>query len=546
MSWRRAVITAMACLALLVHLFASTTRTVELEAEGPLTLFRDLGRGFYPGDAVSLEGPGPFIVRVPISTRALKVEPSASVRAIRVDGEELAPAGYLIPPRPPSFLLLTTVAVIAIVVALLSATWLSRRPALTVERLFTMEGFLVSAALWALSIVTLERMAEFVDAWVVRFDNPPWWPVSIVDPVRPGWLAIIAASALAAIVGWASLRLSERPVALAVVLSIAALGTNSLHGWKQAVETPSSGPQSYWLDVSPNESAGEFLAHFNERQRTLHTHSRTHPPLAVLIYAPFVRLGSAALASLGLAALSFLGSLWSLSRLHRPLMPLFVALPAVQIYFLASLDAVICAAFFVTIALATSEDPRARWWSALPLFIATQLTFGALFLVALLGWHAITKRSRELFGALTIVALAIVALRPFFGFDWWEAFRVASALENPGGFRLLHEPVSYVFTRLEGVMEFVLFLGPFLTALVWLALREDQLRTWASRGLLVLLAMLIAGAFKTGETARACLFALPCVIALVAPHLTAVRTRVLVIAGFAQATFMQLIGDFFW
>lgn len=543
MNWRRVVITlAIACIAgpLLLHLFASTSRTVELDADGPLTLFRDVGRGFYPADAVSLEGPGPFTVRVPISTRGLKVEPSASVRSVRLDGDEITP-GPLSPPPPPSFTMLAIVGVIAILLGLFLGPRL--RP-LTVERLFTVEGFVISAVWWALSILALERTAEFVDAWVVRFDNPPWWPISIVDPVQPGWLAIIAAFALVALVAWASRRFIERPVALAAVLSIAALGTNSLHGWTQGLETPSSGSQSYWLDVNANESAGDFLLHFNERQRALHTHSRTHPPLAVLLYAPFVHLGSGVLASLVLGALAFCGSLWSLSRLHRSPMPLFVALPAVQIYFFASLDAVICAVFFVTLMLAMSEDSRARWWSALPLFVATQLTFAALFLVALLGWQAITKRSRELFGVLAIVALAIVALRPLFGFDWWEALRVASALENPGGFRLLHEPVGYVFTRLEGVMEFVLFLGPWLTALLVLALRSD--RSWASRGLVVLGLMLVAGAFKTGETARACLFVLPCVIALVAPHLTAVRTRVLVIASFAQATFMQLIGDFFW
>ncbi len=153
---------------------------------------------------------------------------------------------------------------------------------------------------------------------------------------------------------------------------------------------------------------------------------------------------------------------------------------------------------------------------------------------------------------LVLTALGLASLRPALDFDWWLAFRTAAAMENPNGFRLLAEPVSYLFTRLEGVAEVALFAGPLLCVLAVLGLRQRPIAfAWSWRGLLVWAAMLAAGAFKTGETARACLFVMPCVLAVVAPlassgvlerrHLT-----LLTVSLFAQTLIMQLWGDFFW
>jgi predicted secreted protein len=59
--------------------------------------------------------------------------------------------------------------------------------------------------------------------------------------------------------------------------------------------------------------------------------------------------------------------------------------------------------------------------------------------------------------------------------------------------------------------------------------------------------MLLAGAFKTGETARACLFVLPCILGVVASVPVEPRhLRLVTVALFAQATVMQWFGDSFW
>jgi hypothetical protein len=71
-------------------------------------------------------------------------------------------------------------------------------------------------------------------------------------------------------------------------------------------------------------------------------------------------------------------------------------------------------------------------------------------------------------------------------------------------------------------------------------------------GIATLSLMLIAGAFKTGETARACAFLYPFIVLPVAasvggssPLAPEVRRRT-AFALLAQALTMQVVGDYYW
>jgi hypothetical protein len=143
-----------------------------------------------------------------------------------------------------------------------------------------------------------------------------------------------------------------------------------------------------------------------------------------------------------------------------------------------------------------------------------------------------------------------------FHFNYLNSFRIASLLENPQGFRGFSEPASYFFTRLEGISEILVFFGPFLGLLMIQGLRimkMDRLNllalTWLALG--TLLAIFATGAFRTGETARACLFIYPYLLFPVACCLrhyqTATREKNLLLClVFLQSLFMQLFGFYFW
>lgn len=568
-AWSRVSIAlGLAPLAFAVSLFLvamPSTRALEVTTSGThraVRVFRDLGRGAWPPDSVVVEGAGRLHHALTFEAKGLELalldaEPDARIESVTLDGVPLQWPGPVHPIPSPSRWQLAVAALLAVALSLAGARWLPRWAARhwsSPSTLFRLAGAVSAVATFAIIIGALALSADLVEAWVVRFDNPPFWPISIVDPATPSWAAIAAAGAM-----WLGLvaltrLLDGRHLALAMALGTATLATNSFHGWERGFIIPVSGPYSYWEDVKTDERALDFVRHFNERQRSLHTHSRTHPPLAVLVYAPFAATSSPGLAAIVLGLLALVLSLLSLRSLlgaaGAPMLPVFAALPAVQLYFVSSLDALICAVFLSTLALALHERRPVRWLAVLPFVVATLLSFASVFLAAVLGWLALSDRSRrrELGGVLVLTALVLASLSPVLDFDWWLAFRTATALENPNGFRLLAEPVSYFFTRLEGVAEVALFAGPFLGVLVVVGLRHRSIAlAWSWRGLLVWAAMLAAGAFKTGETARACLFVMPCVLALVSSAgLERRHLSLLTLSLFAQTLMMQLWGDFFW
>ena len=109
------------------------------------------------------------------------------------------------------------------------------------------------------------------------------------------------------------------------------------------------------------------------------------------------------------------------------------------------------------------------------------------------------------------------------GFNYISAFLYASSLENPNGFMLFSNPAQYISTRLENVMDILVFFGPVLVALSYRGfqyLRADADETGGGfRKRLLVIAALVAlgllfltGAPKKGETARICMFILPFLI----------------------------------
>jgi hypothetical protein len=327
--------------------------------------------------------------------------------------------------------------------------------------------------------------------------------------------------------------------------------------------------QQYYHDSYRVTSAGDFLRDFNTIQPTLAVHGRTHPPGAVLLYFALRRLTNdrPAVAGILIATAAALASAWALFRLVTRVLSaeagfagyttlLYLCLPAVQIYYCATLDAVVAALLLLTVALWAEPRGRSRLAALLCLWLASFLTFGFVWvlpLMAVIDW----QRRRTLWPTAAVLASLVAAyglLNTGTSFDYLAALRTASRLENPDGFRLLREPISYLFTRLENVTEMIAFFGPFLTLLAWRGsplLRREHPQAYSLVGVAVgtLATLFLSGAFHTGETARACLFLYPYLLLLTLPILAtaseADRRAVLFLVG-AQTILMQVVGNYFW
>lgn len=331
----------------------------------------------------------------------------------------------------------------------------------------------------------------------------------------------------------------------------------------------------YYHDALTIRDGRAFLAGFNELQAGLQDHGRTHPPFAVLIH--YWLLGSQHGRLWLLATVFSFISLLSLplfwlcarkvsedSRVAGDMALLLAVTPAFNIYAIVCLDGVIATfgTLFLLALIELDQPAPAPWW-ALPALVAAGvavnlLTFGGLFFLALLGvvaTHELIVDRRIRLAIAGIVLCGVLALVCFvmahdYGYDHLKSLALASRLENPDGFRGFTSPGAYVMTRLGDVWELALFGSIPLIALL---IRRKRAQPSTKRGTErvavaaggVLLAMFVAGAFKKGETARACLFAYPFLMLPAADSPSTALAGTIGVAGL-QTIVMQLAANFYW
>lgn len=450
---------------------------------------------------------------------------------------------------------------------------LALRDALVDERFATPRSFLSALALFSLAVLVMATAADAYHVLICRIDDPPYWPISMFDPepFRPGvtlGAALALATACFVLYVWRDVPPRGPVVVLAFGLPALVL-TNWFQGFQAGFVRPMAGDQSYFAESFAVDGVASYLSHYNDWQAGLGTHARTHPPGAVLLYYFARRLvpnpGALALllgaAAFALAVVSFfhLARRFVAPRPAATATLVFALLPAVQIYFITSLEAVAAALMLAAVCCSFQAQRLVRFvGSAGFLLGASLLTFGALFVPLVLCGHALLSRRslRAPLGIVASVAAFLVIARAVTGFDWLTSLKTASLLENPEGFWLLVNPGSYLFTRLEGLTEVCLFASPLvLVAAGWLlgsrSLGQRELRALVGTALGAFLAMLLAGAFKTGETARSCLFVAPFLVLPIAAvdearELAPAQRTLLAVAVFTQSVLMQLGGQYYW
>lgn len=410
-------------------------------------------------------------------------------------------------------------------------------------------------------------------------DLPRFWPVSEVIPAISGFITVprllmVAASVLVLMSGARLVRRERLTIPLALGLGLLlALVSNGILGRAEGYAGPVAGQNDeslqYYDDALKVRDLREFVASYTARQPGYSTHTKTHPPGPVLLMAVCARagLGPEAIAiGLGLGSLLLIAcclvvGLHALGLAESATAwwtMLVLALPAVQIYTIYSIDATIAAlaGLLVLSSLLRHGGSRVAL-AAASLAALLSFSFGSLVFLPLVVvlWRLRGRSWGEILAIGALVAAFVATARLALGYDYRASMMVASRLENPQGFRLLADPVSYLATRLENVAEPLLFGGPVLALLLLAWWRSTDRTTTESRVLILLLTLLglafLAGAYRTGETARACLFVVPFVApALARTACSAIatapaRSAALVIVGL-QTIAMQSLARFYW
>jgi hypothetical protein len=399
---------------------------------------------------------------------------------------------------------------------------------------------------------------------------PRYWPVSVFEPYTPtGSQYLTAASVLllfAIIVKYRS-RHQYKITWVLFFGVILVLGTNLIHGWASGFVFPIAEPCGYYADAIKIHDPAGFLRNFEAIQSTLESHSKVHPPGAVLIiYFLNTLLGNPGFISIAIAITSVPLSIFFLYNILRTEFSretsryvsfLFILIPGIQIYYAATIDALtatfLLGALYCFLSL---KMPVKVIGSIIFIFLASSLNYAFVFIFPVLAaLELLQKRSIRnvcfVFYGLTMIYVAIYFV---FNFNYLQAFMLAIILYHPRSFIAL--PVDYIFTRIEDVAEIILFFGPFLGVLLIRGIRiaktcGSALFPVFQTAILTLLAMFIGGMCPVGETARPCSFIYPYMLFPVALYLEKMGLSVteknrITYLVFVQTLLMQLFGDYYW
>jgi len=409
-----------------------------------------------------------------------------------------------------------------------------------------------------------------------------YWPISVfafrAPPTfyYPNLSHILVASLTTVIFILSLIALAKTRYKLLYVITfgiVLILGSNLTQGFQHGLLTPIEGyggfRNEYFNDAVEIENPLHFLSSYIDIQPNLLPHSRTHPPGAILLFYYLSKLlTKPAMISIIITVISVVAHayyLWKLfcNELKNESIAgystfLFLLLPAIQIYFSASIDALIGACLLgVLYHFFHSQSNFGLLAAILLLMLASFMSFGSLFIVPVIfAYEFLEKRSiRRSFYLAAATGLLYLLLFSTTGFNYAQSFIIAAKLENPYGPWLLARPLVYTATRFEGLFELVLFYGPFLGLITIRGLKENmassKLKNITLVGVACLALMLLLGVYREGETARAAIFIYPYLIFPVGIYLkdhpiSLGERNILAATIFLQTILMQMVGNYFW
>ena len=415
----------------------------------------------------------------------------------------------------------------------------------------------------------------------IGLDVPKIFPISVLYPTRFTAVNIPYLLLFLLLLGFAIWRLDRIKAFFLLLICILIIITGNLigGGYEAAFLRPFNDQSQYYYDTLTVPGWKDWLAAFNVNQVNLSVHGRTHPPFAVLIHHlflfPFNFNLNILAAGLSLISLSTLPMLYLILNMYeiderklKLLMLLFAVIPAVNIYSVVSLDGVILAgSTMFLLGLVILLKKPASWISGFLLMtigfcFTNMLTFSGLFLGGVGGLISlceliINKRAKLMIGmVLTLLtfSLLLFVLAEYFQYNHLQAFSLASKLESSGGFRLFTDPINYLLTRFEDISELLFFLSFPLFALFIKSkpynFSPDRINLQDTNflfivGSIVIFLMFLTGAYRTGETARTCLFIYPFfLLQLTKTDESIIKMAVMQVA--IQTVIMQAVASYYW
>lgn len=411
---------------------------------------------------------------------------------------------------------------------------------------------------------------------ILQYPLPSLWPTHIYYFIIPNIIEIIISISILLLFSFFIVLFFKKQLKLTYIIvigTILIISTNLIHGWSIGLANPVVGGEiQFFHDAIKIENPFIFLKNFEENQANLLVHSRTHPPGAVLtfflLYKIFIY---PSLISLVICIFSTTTSAYFLFKiLNREIdneislyiTLLFLLLPAVQIFYLANLYAIVCSLFLGS--LYFYMHPKIHLsivGTIFCLFLTAFITFMFFFiLIVIIIFEIINKRSVKSLEKILVIVLSLFFIYfmifIIFSFNYINSFLIASNLENPDGFMLIADPTSYFFTRFENVLEILIFMGPLLIYLLVMSFKNikienSNLNLLGIIGPITLLFFFLLGVYRTGETARGCLYIYPFFLFPIALYFknknpTILTRKKILIIVFSQTLFMQLFYFFFW
>lgn len=447
---------------------------------------------------------------------------------------------------------------------------------LSINQTFSLKTFSFLLLSW-IGLVIIYRFYLYPQG----FDVPKWFPISVLYDYGfhiNGLIYFLPFALLTFLLLWKIEKINEWLIIPGSFLLVF-LGNLMQGGFKNAFILPLSEENQYLYEALNVPSWQQWLANFNAHQHLLNIHSKTHPPFAVLIHDVFLVLLNFEVSNMAIALSLFslltIPLLLIIFRLYKVnvqkrkrLILLFSVIPAINIYSIITLDGLIMTAstVFLLGLVILIYRPEYKFFGYLllvsGLLLANSLSFGGLFLfcVGFLSalYDVIENKRKVVLTGFILCLLSFLAFiwffETFFHYNHIQSFITASKLENPNGFRLIAEPINYLFTRFENISEIIFFLsfgvistilGKKILSINLGSFKNNTavLLTWV--GILSLILIFLTGALRTGETARACMYIYPYFF-LSFMSIKEKDLSTLVIFASIQTAIMQLSVSFFW
>ncbi len=402
------------------------------------------------------------------------------------------------------------------------------------------------------------------------------FPISVIYPNAFLWSGFVFAFLFVS-TGILAFRYSEKLnvyLLLPVVIILVVLGNLSQGNFDIAFLEPFylKGRQ-YYSDALNITDGQMWLRDFSKNLESFQMHTRTHPPFITLLHfwiLKITNIETLAIVFFAIGCLSFplfyqiLKYLGFEETRRKWMLLLLAVIPSINIYLLVSIDALVLTATliflsgFARIFHYHKIDSVSFLLISGGLIFTNLLTFSGLFLFAFLGMISLYFLVRGQWNFVWLSLMSTVISVLFFllicgttGYNQMETFLLASHSENPDGFRLLHQPFVYLMTRLEDIGEIFLFLSFGFLAVFFSkkpgtdVFGNTKLNILFFSAIAAISAMLITGAYGTGETARACLFLVPYFLILL-KDIGPEQFRIMFYLCLLQTFGMQMIGNFYW